>query len=174
MSSPYSILYATSLTASPASSPHPPASLALHPITPSDTIRDLLARDNTSMCESTPLFSSQDNSQIVQQVNLQKRKCHVSESALGEPSNKRAAKATGRRKRVSIGTKKERKREQNKTAALRYRQKKKGEKVDFDQQQRELEEKNLALRSTLSSMEAEISYLTRLWSEVEHAKRLRQ
>lgn len=170
MSSPYSILYATSLTASPASSPHPPASLALHPITPSDTIRDLLAWDNTSMCE--PL--SQDNSQIVQQVNLQKRKCHLFESALGEPSNKRAAKATGHRKRVSIGTKKERKREQNKTAALRYRQKKKGEKVDFDQQQRELEEKNLALRSTLSSMEAEISYLTRLWSEVEHAKRLRQ
>ena len=70
--------------------------------------------------------------------------------------------------------KKERKREQNKTAALRYRQKKKEEKVEFEVQQAELEEKNQRLRDTLRSLETEVSYLKRFWAEVQQAKRMQQ
>lgn len=66
--------------------------------------------------------------------------------------------------------KKERKREQNKTAALRYRMKKKSERGDFESQQKELEERNRELRSTVSGIEAEIHYLQRLWAEVQQAK----
>ena len=66
--------------------------------------------------------------------------------------------------------KKERKREQNKTAALRYRMKKKNERGDFESQQKELEERNRELRSTVSGIEAEIRYLKRLWTEVQQAK----
>ena len=80
----------------------------------------------------------------------------------------------GRRRRVSASTKKERKKEQNKTAALRYRQKKKIEKGDFEQQQMELEEKNNALRATIGSMQAEIAYLTKFWSEVQAKQQQQQ
>lgn len=150
-------------------SPCPPKSLTLLPITPSDTIRDLLARDDPSTSDVTPPEKPQ-----IPKVNLQKRKCRISEpdddtlEAADSPAKKPAAKR-GRR-RISTGTKKERKREQNKTAALRYRQKKKVEKVDFDEQQCDLEQRNASLRATLSSMEAEIRYLTQLWKEVQQAR----
>lgn len=175
VSSPTSTLYATPLTNSLASSPHPPTSLTLHPIAPGDTIRDLLTQSHPSINESTPLNSAislQDNYQLIQHTNLQKRKCRVSESDPGEPVSKKAAKGY-RKRRVSTSTKKERKRDQNKTAALRYRQKKKFEKIDYVAQQLELEEKNSELQATLNGLETEISYLTQLWSEVERAKRQR-
>lgn len=75
------------------------------------------------------------------------------------------------RKRVTFTAKKERKRDQNKSAALRYRLKKKEEKMESEVQLQELEERNEGLRQTLQGLEAEISYLKRLWSEVDQAKR---
>lgn len=75
------------------------------------------------------------------------------------------------KRRMSKATKRERKREQNKTAALRYRQRKKGEKSEVDDVKQELEEKNSSLRSTVDSLEAEISYLKQLWAEIEKRKR---
>ena len=111
-----------------------------------------------SSSSSVPIFTPRG-------ANALKRK---PETLAPEPA-KRPAKSTGR-KRISVSVKKERKREQNKTAALRYRQKKKEEKMEYDQQQQELEEKNAQLKTTLKGLEAEVSYLKRLWTEVERAK----
>jgi len=89
------------------------------------------------------------------------RKRQRAESSCSQPQRKR---------RVSSSGKKERKKVQNKTAALRYRQKKKEEKKDVDFRQQELEETNRQLRSTFDSLRVEISYLRKLWEEVEKAK----
>ena len=67
---------------------------------------------------------------------------------------------------MSKATKKERKREQNKTAALRYRQKKKGEKVDVEVRRTELEDANKKLKAQVASLENEINYLKKLSHEV--------
>ena len=67
---------------------------------------------------------------------------------------------------VRKSAKKERKREQNKTAALRYRQKKKEEKSDIETRRAELEEKNEKLKAEVNSLSNEINYLKKLWSEV--------
>lgn len=114
-------------------------------------------------------------------VNFRKRECNEAGSIGGNftASKKRPCKGggggTGSRgkRRVSLSVKKERKREQNKTAALRYRQKKKDEKTDYDMQQQTLEERNAVLRTTLASLEAEVSYLKHLWNEVDRVKQRR-
>ena len=94
---------------------------------------------------------------------------------MGEELARKTAPTKGRgRKRANTSTKKERKREQNKTAALRYRMKKKFEMVDFVSQEKKLEGKNAELKATVSSMEAEIDYLKRLWADMEQANRQRQ
>jgi chromosome segregation ATPase len=67
---------------------------------------------------------------------------------------------------MNKASKKERKREQNKTAALRYRQKKKGEKGDIEVRRTELEEANKKLKAQLASIENEINYLKKLSREV--------
>ena len=76
------------------------------------------------------------------------------------------------RKNAAIGTRKERKRAQNKKAALRYRKKKREAKVEVGDQQSILEEENAKLKSMVSSLDAEISYLKKLWAEVEHAREM--
>lgn len=104
------------------------------------------------------------------------RKRKVSDDDIGSCPKKVASASshTGRsRKRISPSVKKERKREQNKTAALRYRQKKKQEKTGFEVLEQDLEEKNSKLRKTVQSLQTEIDYLKKLWSEVEAAKRSR-
>ena len=70
------------------------------------------------------------------------------------------------KRRLTKSAKKERKREQNKTAALRYRQKKKEEKSDIEMRRAELEEKNEKLKAEVNSLSNEINYLKKLWSEV--------
>lgn len=109
------------------------------------------------------MYASDSSPSEPPRANFHKQNC---EAAVEAPPTKKPAKG-GRKRRVSASTKKERKKQQNKTAALRYRQKKKNEKIDFEQQQRELEEKNASLRATIGSMEAEIAYLTKFWSEVQ-------
>ena len=74
---------------------------------------------------------------------------------------------------MNASVKKERKREQNKSAALRYRQKKKEEKLEIDVQQQILEVKNSELKQTLKGLEAELGYLKRLWAEMQEAKKRR-
>lgn len=66
--------------------------------------------------------------------------------------------------------KKLRKKEQNKTAALRYRHRKKGELQDLEGREQVLEDTNSQLRSQVSGLEAEIKYLKQLWVDVSRAR----
>lgn len=78
------------------------------------------------------------------------------------------------KRRLPQSLKKEKKREQNKNAALRYRQRKKEEKSDIDIQRQNLEEKNAKLKSTVEALTSEINYLKKLWQEVVSAKKRKQ
>ena len=75
------------------------------------------------------------------------------------------------KRRLSQTARKERKREQNKTAALRYRQRKKGEKDTCHQKVQVLEMKNSELKDKVKALTSEIDYLKKLWLEVREAKR---
>lgn len=72
-----------------------------------------------------------------------------------------------------ITDKKLRKKIQNKTAALRYRQKKKIEKVTVVDEVQVLEERNTQLKDQVDSISREIKYLKDLMSEVQKAKGLK-
>jgi len=61
--------------------------------------------------------------------------------------------------------KKERKKAQNRTAAFRYREKKKGEQDDIDQELEDLSKKNVILREKMNEMETEFKYLKKLMTE---------
>jgi len=61
--------------------------------------------------------------------------------------------------------KKERKKAQNRTAAFRYREKKKTEQDVVDMEVEELEMKNIVLREKLTEMETEFKYLKKLMTE---------
>lgn len=66
--------------------------------------------------------------------------------------------------------KKLKKMEQNKTAATRYRQKKKSEKEDLLKEYSQLERKNMELTEKADSMAREIAYLKELMEEVRQAR----
>lgn len=66
--------------------------------------------------------------------------------------------------------KKQRKKEQNKTAALRYRQRKREEQEMLDKKQEELEKDNRQLRGQVDSLEREIMYLRNLMEEVRRRR----
>lgn len=68
------------------------------------------------------------------------------------------------------GDRKERKKEQNRTAALRYREKKRGETCVVQEEADELEEKNKKLRDQVDSMTREIKYLKDLMVDVLKAR----
>merc|ERR1711997_26450 len=61
--------------------------------------------------------------------------------------------------------KKERKKAQNRTAAFRYREKKKSEQDLADEELEALEDKNIRLKEKLSEMETEFKYLKKLMGE---------
>lgn len=61
--------------------------------------------------------------------------------------------------------KKERKKAQNRTAAFRYREKKKGEQDGIDSELDTLSQKNIILREKLTEMETEFKYLKKLMTE---------
>lgn len=77
------------------------------------------------------------------------------------------AKSGGRRGRAD---RKERKKEQNRSAALRYRQKKKEEKGSVQDECDELEERNKELKEKVDSISREINYLKDLLAEVYKAR----
>lgn len=76
----------------------------------------------------------------------------------------------GKRRKLTKVAKKERKKEQNKQAALRYRQRKRGETEEVDSKREELEAINTALKSQVNSLMAEINYLKKLRNEIEAAR----
>lgn len=68
------------------------------------------------------------------------------------------------------GDRKQRKKEQNRTAALRYREKKRGEQDHVQKEADELEAKNKVLRDKVDSLSREIKYLKDLMAEVHEAR----
>lgn len=70
----------------------------------------------------------------------------------------------------SKANRRERKKEQNRTAALRYREKKRSEQDVLQQEADELVEKNKALSDKVDSISREIKYLKDLMAEVEKAR----
>ena len=71
-----------------------------------------------------------------------------------------------KRQKLSKATRMQRKKDQNKLAALRYRQRKKGEFEEVDEKREELEVINADLKATVTSLTTEIAYLNRLWKEI--------
>lgn len=125
----------------------PPAS-PLSEIAKSEGIRDLLVKSE----EDTPCLGSDHSC---------KRKAM---STVTSESMK------GKRRKLSKTAKKERKKEQNKQAALRYRQRKRGEVEVIDDKREQLEAINSGLKTQVNALTAEINYLTKLWKEIEDAK----
>ena len=64
---------------------------------------------------------------------------------------------------------KNRKKEQNKSAALKYRQKKRDEQSKLEDRRDKLEEENQKLLCDIASLESEIAYLKQLWQDL-HGK----
>ena len=75
------------------------------------------------------------------------------------------------RKKLPHAVMKQRKKEQNKDAALRYRQRKKEQQDVLDQKCQVLEKKNSELKGKVNNLTREIVYLRNLLQEVEAAKR---
>lgn len=87
------------------------------------------------------------------------------------PTPKRTPQGRGGRKsKLSKTDKKERKKEQNKTAAVRYRQKKREELDNLTKQETALLQSNKKLQEEVDSITAEINCLKRLWGQVCQAK----
>lgn len=84
-------------------------------------------------------------------------------------SKKQRAKPYSREKQPA--DKKERKKVQNKTAALKYRQKKRGESDNMFTECDELEDRNKQLKNKVESMTREIQYLKDLMAEVLVARK---
>ncbi|KAM9393618.1 activating transcription factor 4b [Pholidichthys leucotaenia] len=85
----------------------------------------------------------------------------------------RPPRSTGRAERAAFKThkdKKQKKMEQNKTAATRYRQKKRAEQDALLEEHSRLEKKNMELTEKVESMAREIEYLKELMEEVQVAR----
>ena len=67
----------------------------------------------------------------------------------------------------------ERKKELNRVAATRYREKKRKEREVQEEEMAELEAKNLALRADIAAVKAEMDYLKKLAAEIEAARQRR-
>jgi hypothetical protein len=72
--------------------------------------------------------------------------------------------------KFSTKDRKQRKKLQNKTAALRYRQKKKDEYEVLQEKEKELEAKNAKLKQQATDLAAELAYLKNLWIEIYQPK----
>ncbi|XP_046403300.1 cyclic AMP-dependent transcription factor ATF-4 isoform X2 [Ischnura elegans] len=86
---------------------------------------------------------------------------------LSKPRGRRAPRVRG-----SLGhdDRKERKKEQNKNAATRYRQKKKAEAEEVFMEEKEMEDKNNELRAKAADLAKEVSYLKKLMREMFKAR----
>jgi len=101
---------------------------------------------------------------------------YLSESSAPSPAirnktNKRSTPYEKSGRRATNPDRKERKKEQNRSAALRYRQKKRDEKGGEEQKCQQLEARNKELREKVDSMTREINYLKDLMADVIKAKK---
>ncbi len=192
-------IYSMSLSLSPEPSqpstplftPHTPLSIAHSPLSTSPDVEEVLSlfsdhsNDSTDFTTANEYLLFDDLSSVhsypdLTPVNSPPVYYYPQQEALEDTQSpdpqqeevKRKVKNKPRRK-LTQTAKKERKRLQNKTAALRYRQKKKEEKCGSTSQLDILESKNTELKNTVSQITAEINYLKKLWSEVHGNKQLK-
>ena len=76
----------------------------------------------------------------------------------------------GKRRKMTKVAKTDRKKEQNKKAALRYRQRKRGETEDVEEKRERLEEHNAALKRQVEELTSKINYLKEVWRDVAAAR----
>ena len=125
--------------------PSSPSSPDLIDLTKTECIRDLLTHGNT---EEVTLITSSEK----------KRRSDPDTPAASEPR--------GKRRKLNKAARKERKKEQNKQAAVRYRHRKRGEAEIIEDKRDELEALNSDLKRQVKALSVEISYLKNLWIEV--------
>lgn len=70
-----------------------------------------------------------------------------------------------------VGGRKERKKELNRVAATRYREKKRNEREMAENELHELEMKNAKLKADIAAIQTEMDYLKGLTAEIEAARR---
>ncbi|KAL3076684.1 hypothetical protein niasHS_013480 [Heterodera schachtii] len=71
------------------------------------------------------------------------------------------------------GGRRERKKELNRVAATRYREKKRKEREETEEQMNELEQRNARLKADIAAVQAEMDYLKGLAAEIETARKQR-
>lgn len=96
----------------------------------------------------------------------------VQSSECGKVTNRKRSGASKPYGRPGSEDKRQRKKEQNKNAATRYRQKKKAEVEEIQSEEKGLEDKNVELKHKLSDLSREIKYLKGLMRDVFRAKGL--
>ncbi|KAG8228643.1 hypothetical protein J437_LFUL008294 [Ladona fulva] len=85
-----------------------------------------------------------------------------------QPSTSRGRRAP--RRQLGVDDRKERKKEQNKNAATRYRMKKKAEAKEVESEERQLEDKNEMLCVKAAELAREVSYLKKLMRQMFKAR----
>lgn len=123
--------------------------------------------DNSSescSASSSPRSSSDDSFETASQS--------FSNDDEWNPSGEKVTTVKKRPYKRSLDDKKSRKKEQNKNAATRYRQKKKAECENVLEEERELQEKNNKLNEQCVDLQREIKYLKSLMRDLYRAKGL--
>lgn len=136
-----------------------------------DDIESLLSGPVSPLCTSSPVDSGLESV-----ASTRPSSPYYSATNNDDDGDYQPAKKSKSRKRTTPYGKnlpmdrKERKKVQNKNAAQKYRQKKKGETETVDEQLVSLETKNKSLKDKVESMSREIQYLKDLMAEVVQAK----
>ena len=135
-------------------------------VAPADFVVDLTSSPSDEGIRSLLKSSEEekdDSSRNSAGTGRQRKSQALSDSATAEGPK-------GKRRRLTKTAKKERKKEQNKQAAVRYRQRKRGEADQIEEQREELEAVNSDLKRQVKALVTEISYLKNLWQEVSAAR----
>lgn len=125
--------------------------------------------DHDASLESAPPAPNEGSRvPVVAQFHSYAQKPEVQKSAKGAKGAKRKR---GRAvDEEAIAMKKLKKKEQNKTAAQRYRMNKKMEAGTFNQEEQEEERRNKELKAQVASLEGEIKYLKNLMAEFQNRR----
>jgi len=125
-----------------------------------------------SIIESSPELFKVFSSAIPLELNTPPKSSHKSSSVGPVKQIRRKKPAQPVPEHVIMGqsNKKDRKKLQNKNAAIRYRNKKKEEAMSIVGEEKDLEEKNETLKTKVGDLQREISYMKNLLDEICTAK----
>lgn len=166
---PADVALSCDLILSPMSPEEVESLLSSEPSSPQSTPLD----DSGSMDQDSSLSSEVSSADTLSELARELQKAAPAPRRKGSRSTRAAPyskPATSREAKVV--ERKERKKQQNKDAALRYRQKKKAENCSALSECEQLEIRNKELHEKVDSMTREISYLKSLMAEVYKAKGL--